>query len=42
MRFGVEQYWPKPQVERISYNYTKSEEAYGLTAIPFFELKGEL
>lgn len=41
---GMEAYWPKPQVMGMSYNYdySKEEEQRGLTAIPFFEVRGEL
>ena len=44
LRFGLEQYWYKPQVDSVSYNYnyTKTQNVNSLTAIPFLELKGEL
>ena len=42
MRFGVEQYWFRPQVSQMSYNYnySKTEKVTSLTSVPFFELKG--
>ena len=44
LKFGMEAYWPKPQVYGIGYNYdySKEEEQKGLTAIPFLEVRGEL
>lgn len=43
LRFGMESYWPKPQVIGMSYNYdySKSSEQKGLSNIPFLELRGE-
>ncbi len=44
LRFGVEQYWYKPQVSSVEYNYnfTKTVDSKSLTTIPFIEVKGEL
>jgi hypothetical protein len=44
LKFGMESYWPKPQVSGIGYNYdySKEQEEKGLTAIPFLEVRGEL
>ncbi len=43
LRFGLESYWPKPQVLGTTYNYdySKSEQQKGLSNIPFLELRGE-
>ena len=42
LRFGVEQYWFRPQVSQVSYNdnYSKTEKVTTLTTVPFLELKG--
>ncbi len=44
LKFGLESYWPKPQVMGMgsNFDYTKEEKQYGLSAIPFLELRGEL
>jgi len=44
LKFGMESYWPKPQIAGVGYNYdySEEEESKGLTAIPFLELRGEL
>lgn len=43
LRFGLESFWPKPQIVGISYNYdySKSNNETGLSSIPFLELRGE-
>ncbi len=43
LKFGIESYWPKPQVMGVSYNYdySKSSQQKGLSNIPFLELRGE-
>ncbi|MBP6217647.1 MAG: TonB-dependent receptor plug domain-containing protein [Oligoflexales bacterium] len=43
MKFGMESFWPKPQVTGVNYNYdySKEQEEKALTNIPFFELRGE-
>lgn len=44
LRFGVENYWPRPQVAAVHYNYdyTQTENLTNLTSVPFIELKGSL
>ena len=43
LRFGMEQFWVRPQVVQVAYNYnyTKAQPVSSLSSVPFLELKGE-